>query len=298
MKRKPSHISVRAGKIEFLKFNTARRDWRDAYHWILSLTWPRFAAFILGGYFAINLLFAAAYCLGGPCIAEMRRGSFPEAFFFSVETLATVGYGHMYPATLYGHILTTLEIILGTFWLAVITGLIFVRFSRPQARIVFSESIVLSPFDGQPALMLRVANLRHTSVVEARFRIMFMRDERVHEGEVFRRFYNLKVNPHRMIMFPAALTLRHIIDEKSPLYGMTPEALEACDARFMVSVVCVETVLHASVESQQDYSWQDIRFGERLVEIYTELGDGRLMVDYGRLHETEPVLQDGVDAQK
>ncbi len=298
MNRKPSHILVRSGKIEFLKFNTAKRDWRDAYHWILSLTWPRFSAFILGGYFALNLLFATAYSLGGRCIAEMRPGNFPEAFFFSVETLATVGYGHMYPDTLYGHILTTLEIIVGTFWLAVVTGLIFVRFSRPKARIVFSRSAVVSLFDGQPALMIRVANLRHTSVVEARFRIMFMRDVTVREGEVFRRFYRLKVDPLRMPTFPAALTIRHFIDQHSPLYGMTAETLEACDARLMASVVCVETVLHASVESQQDYSWDEIRFGERLVEIYNELGDGRLTVDYGRLHDTEPAPFDEVNAPK
>jgi inward rectifier potassium channel len=289
MKKTPPPISVRAGKIEFLKFNTARRQWRDSYHAILSLSWPRFTAFVLGVYLALNLIFASAYMFCGPCIAGMEPGSFSAAFFFSVETLATVGYGHMYPETLYGHIVTTIEIVVGTFWLAVITGLIFVRFSRPTARIEFSNSVVIAPFDGQPALMLRVANLRHTSVVEAEFRMMFMRDERVEEDDAFRRFYPLKLQFDRMIAFPAALTLRHIIDEKSPLYGVTPEKLQASDARLVASVVCIETVISATVQCQQDYSWEDFRFNERFVEIYNELGDGRLTVDYGRLHETEPV---------
>ena len=287
--RKP--VSVRAGQLEFFKVNTEKWEWRDAYHWLLALNWPRFAALILSIYVVINLIFAALYAVGGPCIAEMAPGSFLQAFFFSVQTLATVGYGHMYPQTLYGHVLTTIEIMSGMFWLAVITGLIFVRFSRPTARILFSKSIVITPFDGRPALMLRVANMRHHSMVEAEFRIMFLRDEPIAEGGTFRRFYSLKLDFDRLIVFPAALTLRHFIDEQSPLYGATPESLEAGDARLIASVVCVETVIPAAVQSQQDYSWRDVRFGERFVEIYTELGDGKLTVDYGRIHDTEPVTK-------
>ena len=287
--KKQAPISVRSGQIEFLKINAARREWRDTYHWILSLTWPRFAAFLLGAYVAINLFFASAYALGGPCIGEMTPGSFPAAFFFSVETLATVGYGHMYPATAYGHIITTIEIIVGMVWVAVITGLIFVRFSRPTARILFSKSLVIGNFNGEPNLMFRVANLRHTSMVEARFRVIFSRDENMVEGGTVRRFYELKVYPNRMIIFPAALVIRHAIDKESPLHGATPASLEAADAFFLASTVSIETVMAASVQSQQDYDWSAVRFGERFVDVYEELEDGRLKVDYGRLEETEPV---------
>ncbi|MGI8955498.1 MAG: ion channel [Chthoniobacterales bacterium] len=289
MKRTSRPISIRVGQLEFLKVNAQKQEWRDIYHWILALSWSRFAFLILGVYLTINLLFAALYALGGPCIAEMVPGSFLGALFFSAETLATVGYGHMYPQTVYGHAVATVEIMVGMFWLAVITGLIFVRFSRPTARILFSDSIVIAPFDGQPTLMLRVANLRHHSMVEAEFRLMMHRDERVQEGEVVRRFYSLKLHFDRLIMFPAALTLRHTIDEQSPLHGITPGLLEAADTRLMASVVCVETVIPAAVQSQQGYSWRDVRYGERFVEIYTELGTNRLSVDYGRIHETEPV---------
>lgn len=289
MKKSRRGISVRSGQVEFLKINAARRDWRDTYHWILSLNWPRFAAFLLAVYLTINLVFASAYAIGGPCIGEMTPGSFPAAFFFSVETLATVGYGHMYPATAYGHVVTTIEIIVGMVWVAVITGLIFVRFSRPTARILFSDSILIGNFDGAPALMFRVANLRHTSMVEASFRLILSRDEKVAEGDTVRRFHRLKVYPNRMATFPAALTIRHNVDERSPLWGETAESLEARDAFFVASVVSIETVMAASVQSQRGYSWSELRFGERFVDIYTELEDGRLEVDYGRLHETEPV---------
>jgi inward rectifier potassium channel len=282
-------IATQAGRTEFLKINAAVSGWRDSYHWVLSLTWPRFSLFLFVSYLVINLFFAGLYVVQPNCIADLEPGSFPLAFFFSVETLATVGYGHNYPATVYGHIIVTIEIFLGMIWLAVITGLIFVRFARPTARIVFSNCLLIAPHDGRLSLMFRVANLRHTSMAEAEFRIIYSRDERVLEGEDIRRFYYLKVYPDRMISFPAALTIRHTIDETSPLYGVTAERLEKEDAFFLASTVSLELVMAASVQSQQDYDLDDIRFGERFVDVYSELPDGRFTVDYGRLHETEPV---------
>ena len=287
-KKNPKGVVVHVGQYEFLKINTGKREWRDSYHWILTLSWPRFAALICGGYLALNVVFAFLYELAPDSIAEMPRHSFSGAFFFSVQTLATVGYGHMYPTTLYGNILTTVEIMVGMFGLAVSTGLIFVRFSRPTARIEFTDKVVIAPFDGKATLMLRVANLRHYSMAEAEFKIMFMRDEQVAEGDNIRRFYPLKLHFDRIITFPVALTLRHTIDKESPLHGMTAETLQEFDARLVASVVGIETVIQAAVQSQKDYSWRDIVFGERFVEIYTETGEGRLTVDYGRLHDTEP----------
>ncbi len=166
----PKSVSVRSGQVEFLKLNLERWEYRDIYQWLLALKWPQFAALIAGIYIIINLVFASIYALGDNCIAGMSPGSYFEAFFFSVQTLATVGYGHWYPQTLYGHIVTTIEIIVGMFGLAVMTGLIFVRFSRPAARILFSRSIVIGPLNGRPTLMLRVGNLRAQSMVEAEFR--------------------------------------------------------------------------------------------------------------------------------
>jgi inward rectifier potassium channel len=290
--RAPRHhrpISTRAGRTEFLKINAAVGGWRDNYHWVLSLSWPRFALFLVVSYIVTNLFFATLYVIGDGCVADMTPGSFPQAFFFSVETLATVGYGHNYPATVYGHIVVTIEIFFGMIWIAVITGLIFVRFARPTARILFSDCLVLAPFDGRRSLMYRVANLRHTSMAEAEFRLLYSRDEWVKEGEDIRRFYELKVYPDRMVSFPAALIIRHTIDESSPLFGATPESLEKEDAFFVASTLALELVMAANVQSARDYSWDEIRFGERFVDVYTELEGGRLTVDYGRLHETETV---------
>ena len=282
-------VSVRAGQTEFLKLNTAGWEPRDLYQWLLGLRWPSFALFVAAVYIALNLVFAGLYLLHANCIAGMTPHSFMEAFFFSVQTLATVGYGHMYPQDLYGHIVTTVEIMSGMFLLAVMTGLIFVRFSRPAARIVFSKSIVIAPFNGQPTLMLRVGNLRQQSMVEVEFRIMFTRDQLIAEGDNFRHFYNLKLAFDRLAAWPAALTLRHTIDESSPLFGATLESLMTERAIFIASIVGIDPVIPASVQTQRDYTPRDIRFNERFVEIYNEKENGRLTVDYGKLHDTKPV---------
>jgi inward rectifier potassium channel len=284
----PKSVSVRSGPIEFLKLNTQRFDWRDAYQWLLGLSWPRFGACVAAVYIMLNLAFAELYRLGENSIAGMKPGSFMESFFFSVQTLATVGYGHMYPQTLYGHVVTTVEIMTGMFLLAVMTGLIFVRFSRPTARIAFSKTIVIAPLNGRLTLMLRIGNLRQHQMVEAEFRITFNRDEPLVEGGDFRHFYNLKLQFDRLPAFPAALTLRHVIDEQSPLYGATPESLETGRTVLIASVVGIDPVISAAVQTQQNYTWRDVRFGERFVEIYTDHGDGKLSVDYGRIHDTEP----------
>ena len=286
----PKSVSVRSGQVEFLKLNLEKREWRDAYQWLLALKLASSSPLSLPAFISSSTSsLQSSTPLGGESIAGMTPGSYFEAFFFSVQTLATVGYGHWYPQTLYGHVVTTVEIITGMFGLAVMTGLIFVRFSRPAARILFSRSIVIGPLNGRPTLMLRVGNLRAQSMVEAEFRIMFTRDEPILEGDNFRHFYDLKLHFDRLIAFPAALTLRHTIDEKSPLYGETVESLAASRALFIASVVGIDPVIPAAVQTQQDYTWRDIRFGQRFVEIYSQPAAGKLTVDFGRLHDTEPV---------
>ncbi len=287
-RKSPSKISTASG-IKFHKLNTKSWEWRDAYHWLLTLTWPQFSAFVLGMYLAINLFFSLCYLARPQSIAGVNALSWADAFFFSVETLATVGYGHMYPDTLFGHLVATAEIMIGMFGMAIITGLIFIRFSRPIARIVFSKNLVLAPFNGQPALMFRVANLRDQAMAEAEFRIMLMRDEPTKEGESFRRFYPLTLQFDRLISFPAIITIRHIIDEKSPLHGLTLADMERDDSRLTASIVCIDTVIPAPVQSHYGYTWKDIRENHRFVEVYNQIGDDLLTVDYGRIHGTEAI---------
>jgi inward rectifier potassium channel len=282
-------ISVRFGSTEFLKINAARYDWRDLYHNLLTFTWPQFAGLILAIYLLVNLFFGLLYFLAPGSIAEMRPYSFADAFFFSVETLATVGYGHMYPQSSYGHWVATLEIMLGMFGMAVITGLIFIRFARPTARIVFSKTAVFSRFDGKPTLMIRVANLRHHPMMEVKFRMLATRAILTKEGEEIVIFPQLKLVFDRMAVFPAAVTLRHQIDEASPLYGLRPDEYAEHFVRVQASVACVDSVISASVYLQQSYDSSQIELNRRFVEIYSEMSDGAFAVDYSKIHDTEPV---------
>src|SRR5437899_3655502 len=247
-KRKPSQVSIRSGQVEFVKVGTDAWRWRDVYRWLLGLRWPQFAAFVASLYVGLNVFFAALYSLQQNSIAGSTGGHwFFDYFFFSVQTLATVGYGHMYPQTLYAHVVTTIEIMTGIFLLAVMTGLIFVRFSRPIARVVFSNSIVIAPLNGKPTLMVRIGNENQHSMVEAELRIMFSRDEPLLEGGDVRYFYVLKLHFDRLTAFPEALNLRHITDEKSHHFCATAESLSASRALFIVSVVGIDPVIAASV---------------------------------------------------
>jgi inward rectifier potassium channel len=289
VKRKPqSHVTIRSGQIEFLRSNAGPWEARDLYRTVLAMSWPRFAVTSLAVYLVLNIVFALLYLAGGDCIAGMPRGSFSSAFFFSVQTLSTVGYGHLYPDTIYGHVLTTIEIVAGMFLTAVVTGLIFVRFSRPMGQLLFSESMVVCNFNGRPTLQFRVANLHRQPMVEARFRLMMLRRERTPEDDDLRRFHDLKLEIDHLITFPMAVTLRHHIDGTSPLHGISHDKLKDDLTRFMVSVVCTDTVIQAPVQNHHDYTWRDVRFAERFVEIYRDLDDGRMEVDYALIHDTEP----------
>ena len=251
---------MRSGSVEFVKVNTDKGQLRDVYRWLLGLRWPQFALFVFAVYVGLNLLFAIVYSLDPNSVAGTTTSEwFLDCFFFSVQTLATVGYGHMYPQSLYGHIVSTVEIMTGVFLLAVMTGLIFVRFSRPVARVVFSRSMVIGPLNGKPTLMVRVGNENHHSMVEAKFRIMYTRDQQLAEGGDFRYFHDLKLHFDRLTVFPAALTLRHEIDANSPLFGATPESLQAERALFFVSVVGIDPVIATEVQTQKDYTWPPLR---------------------------------------
>jgi inward rectifier potassium channel len=282
-------VVSRIGGTDVVKLGTQRLGFRDAYYLIHTLSWRVFFASMVSIYLLVNLIFATLYFVGGNAIAGARPGSFSDCFFFSVETLATVGYGEMSPGTLYGHIVATIEIVSGMMSLAVITGMMFARFSKPTARALFSSVAVVAPFNGATMLMLRAANERRNSIVEASANLTLSWIETTLEGASFRRFYDLKLERKRSSLFALSWTIMHRIDENSPLHGVDSAALAAQKARLQISITGIEESLAATVHARFDYANDAILFGQRFVDVVCTGPDGTIYVDLARFNDVEPL---------
>jgi inward rectifier potassium channel len=278
---------VRIGDREFLTRGLDQSFWTDAFHNSMSISWPAFFGAFALYFFTMNLLFAVLFWLGGDAIANARPGSFVDLFFFSIETLATVGYGDMHPQNIYGHSVATLEIFTGMSTLAVFTGLIFARFSRPRARVIFADFMTLSRHDGRPTLMARFANARRSSVNEARAEIWMIYSDVTVEDRSYRRFRQIALKQARNPIFAFSWTLFHVVNEDSPIFGMGPEELEATDAFFVVNFVGLDDVSGQNVHVRKSYSWRDIKFGEVFADILITGEDGVPRIDYRKLNVAE-----------
>ncbi len=284
-------ITVQLGATEATKVGVSRFDRHDAFHMIMSLSWPQFFAGAILVYLGVNVLFATAYYLGDNAIINARPGVFSDYFFFSVETLATVGYGQMSPVTFYGHVVATMEIITGMLSLAVITSLVFARFSKPTARILFSRDAVVTTYDGVPTLMLRVANQRRNYIVEAVASLVLTRDVETADGHSMRRFFDLKLERSRSPLFALSWTIMHKIDETSPLHGVSAADLQSGDMRIAVTLSGVDETFAAGVTARYTYACENVLFDRRFADIFAEGEHARhLYIHLDRFHDLEPVV--------
>ena len=198
---------------------------RTLYHFILARGWPTFFALVAVTFLGANLLFASPVPGCSRAASRTRApGSFEDAFYFSVQTIATIGYGGMYPVTRYAHILVVIEAMTGILGIALITGLTFTRFARPSARVLFANKVTITPRDGVPHLMFRMANWRRNRIVEAQLRVVMLVTERTREGEVLRRQVDLPLVRDRTALFFLTWTAMHRIDADSPFHG--PDAID------------------------------------------------------------------------
>jgi inward rectifier potassium channel len=285
---KKKFTSIRRGAVEIRKFGHQWHGWLDPYHLLLTLSWPRFFALLTGFFLAVNLLFATAYWLVPGSVSHAQPGSFLDMLFFSIETIATVGYGEMVPGTLAGHLISSLEILAGLLSLAVVTGLVFARFSKPTARVLFSSKIVTRDFDGHRVLMLRVANERHNQMLEPTANLGLVRLEKAAEGETYFRIHDLALKGDRNPTFALTWTLVHWIDESSPLYGWTKAALEAAHSRITVSIFGHDETIAASVYALHEYSAEQIYFDHQFVDIISEGENGMRIIDMTHFHDVVP----------
>ena len=285
-----THMVRRSGADPVVRVGLASAGWRDLYHWLLTLSWWEFLLGSSAIYLFANAIFALLYLVQPGAVSGMRPGSFLDAFFFSVQTFATVGYGVMAPATSYANWVMTLETYVGLVTVAITTGMVFARISRPTARVKFAKVAVIAQHDGKPTLMLRMGNERRSQIVDATVTVSALRNHTTAEGRFMRRLADLKLVRAKTPVFAISFTAMHVIDEHSPLLGLTVEDMHAEELELLVTVTGLEESLGSTVHARASFVDEEILLGQRYVDIFGTTEDGRRGIDYGKFDLTEPDL--------
>ena len=277
----------RDGSFNVRRRRNGVRERLHDYVGLLTMPWPAFFAMLVGTYLALNALFAALYLLCGPdALAGGGRASFARAFFFSVHTFATIGYGNIVPATLGANILVTIESMVGLISFALATGIIFSRFARPTAHIIYSRRAIVAPYRGITAFMFRIINGRDNELINLEARVMLTRFEMI-DGQPQRRYYTLALERERVAFFPLNWTIVHPIEPSSPLAGWNQEQLLASNAEFLILLTGTDDTVAQTVHSRSSYSAAEVEWGVRFAPLVG--GDGGLLtVDMAQFHKILP----------
>jgi inward rectifier potassium channel len=275
----------------FVVHGTGRwyNHWRDPYHLLLKIPWIGFMGLVSVAYLSLNTLFALAYLAGGDCLAGAKPGDFGDAFFFSVQTLASIGYGAIHPKTFYANSIVTIEAIASLLLIAVVTGLAFARFSQPIAKVLFSQFIIITEHNRQPTLMFRVANERHNFILEATAQMYLILDEVTAEGDFIRRIHELKLLRQRTPSLILTWTIMHSIDLASPLYGLTASDLAQRHANISVLISGVDETVAYTITARHVYITEEILFDHRFEDIIHNADSGDRFFDYSRFHQVQQV---------
>lgn len=256
------------------------------YHALLNLSWPKFFTLLSVWYMAINALFAVGYLALGPGALQgsFEGALFWRAFFFSIHTFATVGYGNIVPASFLANALVTIQTLFGLLSLALATGLVFARFSRPNARVLYSRSALIAPYQGQTSFQFRIVNGRRSQLINVQALLIHSRFERV-DGARVRRFYSMELERNFVAVFPANWTVVHPISSQSPLFGWTQEQLREAEAEFLVLLNAVDETYSQTVYSRSSYSAHELEWGRKFAMMFFEEGT-QAILDLERLNDT------------
>jgi inward rectifier potassium channel len=279
---------VRVGGRRVIAHGLPSNFWTDLHHNAMVASWPAFVAALAVAFVVLNIFFAMLYALGDDPVANARPGNFFDLFFFSVETIATVGYGDMHPRTSYGHIVATLGTFFGITSLAVVAGLVFARFSRPRARLVFASNPVLTAYEGAKTLMIRFANARHNMISDATAKLWLVGLEQTMEGSSFRKFRRLALARDENPTFALTWTIMHVVDEASPLHGWSAEDLASSDSALIITLSGFDETSNQFVHARKEYSTKDVLVGHDYQDILRNDEAGVTWLDYTKFHATSP----------
>ncbi len=278
------------GQVEFVSLGNSRMlRWLDVYHELLKRSWWVTIGVLFAGWLFVNATFAALYMIGGDCISATDPTSFLQAFSFSVQTISSIGYGAMHPTTQWAWVLADVEAFVGMLMVAMGTGLMFAKFSRPTARIDFSDVALIHLRNGVPHLVLRMANRRGNRIVGAQMQLAIFVDEATAEGHFMRRLVRLPLLRETAPTFAMSLALFHPIDESSPLYGCTPDTLSEAFSTMMVTVQGLDGTFNQTVHAQHFYMPENVRWDANFVDMIEILSDGQVAIHHDRLSFIEPV---------
>lgn len=266
-----------------------REVWHDLYHYFMKVSWLTLFAAFATFFLSFNLIFAVLYSLQPGCVANLNPPGFLGYFFFSVETLATVGYGDMHPQSLYGHVFATIEIFIGLMAIALLTGGMFARFSRPRARVLFSVHGVVRPMEGKRTLMFRTANARQNIIMEASAQLRLLRDVVTAEGYHLRRVVDLPLVRSQHPIFLLGWSLMHVIDETSPLVGENAESLAQARAMFLLTMSGTDETTGQVVMARHEYRSGAIRWNHSFRDVLHTDEDGVEHLDYARFDLVDPL---------
>ncbi len=279
-------------------FNVARsglKFWRSLslYHTLITTSWLRFFAALTISYLAINTIFATAYFFCGP--SALNGGGTElgvlRTFFFSIQTFATIGYGHINPVGLIANVIVTFESLVGLLWLALATGLVFARFSRPTAKIAFSRVAVIAPYRGITAFEFRIANERMNQIIELAATVLFSRFVES-GGKRVRRFDFLNLERDKVSFFPLSWTVVHPIDETSPLYAFTEQDFRDVEAEILILLTGIDETFSQTVHTRSSYKAEEIVWHAKFSSVYNQPAtNGKLTIDMSRIHHIERLEQ-------
>jgi inward rectifier potassium channel len=263
------------------------------YHVLLTISWSGFFGLVIASYLIVNLVFAAAYLACGPDAlmgqgASMLGGRFGQAFFFSIETFATIGYGQIAPNGMAANSVVTVEALVGLMYQALATGLLFARFTRPTAALLFSSRAVIGPYSDGSGLMFRIVNRRRNEIIELGAQVLFSANEPDDRGGMVRRYSPLALERNKVTFFPLSWTIVHPIDATSPLAGRTREDLERDEAEILVLLSGIDEALEQTVHARSSYRADEIVWNARFRTMFLPAAaQSRVAVDISRVHEIE-----------